>query len=107
MRDSIEVAEYCPSTLYMPNTFTPNGDGLNDIFIPVGKNISSVHLMIFDRWGGILFESNDPNVGWDGTYQGQLVKNDIYAWKLEYRFIDKNGVESLLQKEIGHVQVLR
>ena len=107
MQDSLEITEYCPSTLYMPNTFTPNGDGLNDIFIPVGKNISTMRLMIFDRWGGVVFESNDTTVGWDGTYQGEFIKNDVYAWKLEYRFMDNNGEESLIKKEIGHVQVLR
>lgn len=106
-RDSVAVTEYCPSTIYVPNTFTPNNDGLNDVFIPVGKNIGAMHLIVFDRWGEILFESDDPSMGWDGTFRGSYVKNDIYVWKLAYRFTDKDGNMGLPEERMGHIQVLR
>jgi gliding motility-associated-like protein len=107
-RDSAHVIEYCPSAIFIPNTFTPNGDGTNDIFIPVGKNIATMQLLIFDRWGNLLFETNDPASGWDGTYGGRVVENDIYVWRLSYRFLeDKNGTLGMEQEQLGHVQVLR
>ena len=108
MRDSVLVSEYCTSTIYVPNTFTPDGDGLNDVFIPVGKNIAAMQLLIFDRWGTLLFESNDPSMGWDGTYRNEVVKNDMYMWRLVYRFFDDEMGRLSPEKELmGHIQVLR
>jgi gliding motility-associated-like protein len=108
IRDSVLVSEYCPSAIYLPNTFTPNGDGLNDVFIPVGKNIATMQLLIFDRWGAVLFESNDPTIGWDGTYRNEVVKNDVYMWRLVYRFQeDVAGDLGMEQELMGHIQVLR
>lgn len=107
-RDSANVIEYCPSAIWVPNTFTPNGDGTNDIFLPVGKNIAKMHLYVFDRWGEMLFESDDPNVGWDGTYAGEVVKNDMYVWRLTYQFTeDKDGKLGFEQHQMGNIQVLR
>ncbi|HOY29143.1 MAG TPA: gliding motility-associated C-terminal domain-containing protein, partial [Flavobacteriales bacterium] len=106
-RDSAQVIEYCPSAIFIPNTFTPNGDGTNDIFIPVGKNIASMHLWVFDRWGNLMFESDDPTMGWDGTYGGAVVKNDMYVWRLAYKFQDKDGTIGMEQEQMGHIQVMR
>ncbi|MBL7954080.1 MAG: gliding motility-associated C-terminal domain-containing protein [Flavobacteriales bacterium] len=106
-RDSAQVIEYCPSAIFIPNTFTPNGDGTNDIFIPVGKNIATMHLWVFDRWGNLMFESDDPTMGWDGTYGGSVVKNDMYVWRLAYKFQDKDGTLGMEQEQMGHIQVMR
>lgn len=107
-QDSAQVIEYCPATIFVPNTFTPNGDGVNDIFLPVGKSIASLHFMVFDRWGELLFESNDLDTGWDGTYQGEVVKNDMYVWRMEYKFFtDQEGTVGFQQNQTGGVQVLR
>ena len=107
LRDSVQVSEYCPSALYVPNTFTPNGDGINDVFMPVGKNIAMMELQIYDRWGTMLFESRDPGIGWNGTYRGEVVKNDLYTWKIRYRHLeDPNGRMGMEQEQRGHVQVL-
>ena len=54
-------------TFFIPDAFSPDGDGLNDTFQPKGDRISSFNMKVFDRWGGILFESSDINYGWDGT----------------------------------------
>jgi gliding motility-associated-like protein len=69
-------------SIYVPNAFTPNGDGLNDIFQPKGYGIHQLSIMVFDRWGERLFSSNDIYKGWDGTYKGQPCKEDVYTWKL-------------------------
>ncbi|MDQ3100917.1 MAG: gliding motility-associated C-terminal domain-containing protein, partial [Bacteroidota bacterium] len=106
--DSIAVIEFCPSTIFAPNTFTPNNDGLNDHFIPIGNNIATMHLMIFDRWGTMIFQGDDLDVGWDGTYRGELVTDDIYVWRIKYRFLEnKNGKLGMEQEMTGHIQVLR
>ncbi|MEZ4737999.1 MAG: gliding motility-associated C-terminal domain-containing protein [Flavobacteriales bacterium] len=108
LRDSAQVIEYCPSAIFIPNTFTPNGDGTNDVFLPVGKNIAKMHMYVFDRWGNMLFESDDPTMGWDGTYAGEVVKNDMYVWRLRYQFLeDKDGTLGMEQEQLGHIQVLR
>ena len=104
---SIEVMEYCPSTIFAPNTFTPNGDGLNDRFMPVGRNIAKAQLSIFDRWGILMYYTEDLSAGWDGTYLGENVPDDTYVWRLSYRFSDGSGVLGMEQEQIGHVQVLR
>lgn len=108
LNDSIRVNEFCPSTIFIPNTFTPNGDGINDVFLPIGRNIAALEIRIFDRWGTLLFESNDPDIGWDGTYRGEIVKNDMYAWRMRYRFQEKSdGTLGREHQQLGHIQVLR
>jgi len=52
--------------LYTPNAFTPNGDGDNDVFLAIGKGVDSFEMQVFDRWGGIFFESSDIEYGWNG-----------------------------------------
>lgn len=107
VRDSAQVIEFCPATIFVPNTFTPNGDGLNDVFIPVGKNIADFTLRVFDRWGELLYETSDLNMGWDGTYRGALVKNDMYVWRMTYRFYtDEDGTIGFEQNQMGQIQVL-
>lgn len=89
-------------TFYIPNTFSPDGNGVNDIFYGYGTNIKNFKIRVFDRWGEELFYSNDIHNGWDGTYKGSLVKPDIYVWKAE--FYDYG---SKLHSLTGHVQVLK
>lgn len=69
--------------IFVPNSFTPNGDNLNDTFQPKGFGIKEYKMMVFNRWGEQVFASNDFNFGWDGTYKGNQVKDDIYVWKIE------------------------
>jgi gliding motility-associated-like protein len=106
--DSARVIEHCPATIFIPNTFTPNGDGVNDIFLPQGKSIATMVLRVFNRWGEQLFESDDPTLGWDGTYMDEIVPDDVYVWRLEYAFYtDKEGTIGFTQNQLGHIQVLR
>ena len=92
-------------TIYVPNAFSPDGDGLNDYFNPLGVGLEyeDYTLWIFNRWGELIFETSNPGFGWDGTYQGELVKNDVYVWKVKLK--DIGGTAS--QRLEGHVTVVR
>jgi gliding motility-associated-like protein len=70
---------------FLPNSFTPNGDGLNDSFFPVGDKISveNYSFKIFNRWGELIFSTKDFNEKWDGTYQNNALSSDAYIWKID------------------------
>ena len=70
---------------FLPNSFTPNGDGLNDSFFPVGDKVSieNYSFKIFNRWGELIFSTNDFNEKWDGTYQNNPLSSDAYIWKID------------------------
>lgn len=76
-------------TIYVPNAFTPNGDGANDAFLPsvLGIDPTSYSLFIADRWGIPVFTSDDPTVAWDGTFNngGELLPQDVYVWQIVAR----------------------
>jgi gliding motility-associated-like protein len=91
------------ATIYTPNTFTPNGDGLNDVFKPICTNISNLNWVVFDRWGLQLFQTNTIDQGWDGTYHGGKCQEDVYVYKLEYTDIPTNKAHSLS----GHINIVR
>lgn len=108
LRDSASVTEFCPPSLYVPNTFTPNGDGTNDVWMVSGKNIGHFDLNVFDRWGNVIFHSEHPDHGWDGQINGQPAPNDVYVWRMEYRFIEKvEGDQGVNKKQLGHVTIMR
>jgi gliding motility-associated-like protein len=71
-----------PVSIYIPSAFTPNGDGLNDTFGVKGEGIRDFHIMIFNRWGEVLFESTNPNKQWDGKFAGAKVEQGTYVYKL-------------------------
>ncbi|MBL8011760.1 MAG: gliding motility-associated C-terminal domain-containing protein [Flavobacteriales bacterium] len=108
LRDSVRVNEFCPASIYVPNTFTPNADGINDTWGPVGKNVATLELIVFDRWGGVLWQTNDPMDQWDGTAHGAEVPNEVYVWKMRYRFVDdEQGGVGMEQERMGHVTIIR
>ena len=91
---------------YVPNAFTPSGDASNETFLPIfttGFDEYDFNLLIFNRWGEILFESNNHQVGWDGTYGGKIVKEGTYIWKIEF----KTKYTGEHQVHHGHVNLLR
>ncbi len=77
---TIKVESYF--NIYIPNAFTPNGDELNDVFLPILRGTKFYTLSIFDRWGAKLFETNNTETGWDGSYKGEEAKQDVYVWKI-------------------------
>lgn len=84
--------------VFIPTGFTPNNDGKNDTFRVIGNNLSEAYLVVYNRWGEKIFESNDPAVGWDGTYQGKLQPPDAYGFYAEVtclgglRFVKKGNI---------------
>ena len=79
---SNEVEIIPQMSFYIPNTFTPNGDGLNDTFGIAGEALKEFRMQIFNRWGQMVFESGNPNERWDGTYQGDKVSEGVYVYKV-------------------------
>jgi len=75
----------CEPLLTVPNAFTPDQDGLNDVFLATGVNISSFNLQVYNRWGELLFESNDLAKGWDGRKGGIKCPSDVYVWMVSYQ----------------------
>ena len=95
-----------PVIYFIPNTFTPNGDEINNTFQPVftyGYDPQNYSFYVYNRWGELIFESHDTKIGWDGTFGDDLVQNDTYIWKLEF----KEKIEEYKHVETGHVNVLR
>jgi gliding motility-associated-like protein len=88
--------------LFIPDAFTPNGDGVNDIHYVYGGPLSSMKIIIFNRWGEKIFESTDQNFGWDGTYMGKLVNPGVYVYYFEGEPTDGSDVS---QK--GSITVIR
>lgn len=70
-------------SFYVPNTLTPNGDGINELFKGYGIGIDSYVLRVFNRWGELLFETNDLSEGWDGTYEGALCPQGSYVYAVD------------------------
>lgn len=104
LSDTIEVTgSIGEGNVYIPNSFTPNGDGLNDRFSGVGEDFTSFHLVIFNRWGELIFETRDPN-GWDGNYEGQRAESEVYVYVLSYtsactggKVVDRRGAVTLIR----------
>lgn len=109
VRDSINLStQICIDSfdIHVPNTFTPDGDGKNDKFLPLsaeGNEYDYYKFLIFNRWGQLIFESEKPGEGWDGMYKNEISKTDTYVWKIEY---SPKETTSKVQK-IGHVNLLR
>lgn len=88
--DHLTVFVVCKGgNLFIPNTFSPNGDGANDKFYPRGTGIALIKsFRVFDRWGEVVYErinfsANDASAGWDGTYKGQKLATDVYVYSCE------------------------
>jgi len=102
----------------LPNAFTPSLDGpsggvtggsatgsgsFNDVFLPVSKGVQEFNLQIFDRWGNLMFESNNKTIGWDGyTTNGKLVPQGVYVYKTVMRFVNGERIT-----RVGDVTVIR
>ena len=68
--------------VFFPNAFTPNGDGLNDVFLYTSLLVEQVDFTVYNRWGELLFQTNQLDVGWDGNYQGALAPQGTYLYKI-------------------------
>lgn len=88
--------------LYVPNAFTPNGDGINDTFQPKGRGIQKYNFTIYDRWGAIVFQTDDFTKGWDGTEKGKTLTDDVYTWR-----IYATDVNGKIKELTGFVDLIR
>jgi gliding motility-associated-like protein len=87
---------------FIPNSFSPNGDGNNDVFLVYGEHIKTIDLKIFNRWGELLFESENELTGWDGSYKGTIQNPGVYVYEVLITFLD----DTQLQKR-GSVTLIR
>jgi len=97
-QDRVSVFVLCNNAnVFMPNTFSPNGDGANDIFYPRGSGVFKIlNLKVFNRWGQMVYDrsninANDASVGWDGTYKGKALSPDVFVYVLQV-ICDNNSV---------------
>ncbi len=89
---------------YIPNSFTPNGDGLNDVFQVVGRGFAEYELTIFNRWGNVIFHSTDPNEVW----VGEGGESDFYAQNQAYNFVVRvKGFDTETIQRTGSIKILR
>ena len=103
MNDSIIVKYYTGPDIYVPNAFTPNNDGVNDIFRPVNVGISTLNYFnVYNRYGQLVFQTHQPHQGWDGYTYGRPAPTGTYIW--EVKGLDYTG-KSILKK--GTVELLR
>lgn len=94
----------CFPTLYIPTAFTPDGDEHNPIFNVKGSDLYSYQMQIFNRWGELLFVTEDLNIGWDGTYLGKLCPQGMYTYVVQYSYVQEIGETKVVR---GHFNLLR
>jgi gliding motility-associated-like protein len=88
--------------VYVPNTFTPDNNRYNNTFSISTINVKWIDMKIYNRWGELLFSTNDPEFEWDGTYKNKDIHDGTYVWKLKY--VTNTGIEHKLK---GHITILR
>jgi gliding motility-associated-like protein len=99
--DTVTV-EVVHCDIFIPNIFSPNGDGQNDVLYVRGQGIEQLTFVVYNRWGETVFETKDPNHGWDGTFKGKPAEAGVYVWHVEARLED--GLEV---RRSGNVMLTR
>ena len=87
--------------LFIPNSFTPNEDELNKIFKANADTLQDYEIWIYNRWGELIFYSDNIENGWDGSYEGRVCQNGVYAWRIQY------FCGEAIQVKIGTVTLIR
>ena len=88
--------------VFVPNAFSPNGDGHNDILYVHGLTLTNIDFAIYNRWGERIFATTDPNIGWDGTYKGKLCEPGVFVYYLTATCI---GGDQYVKK--GNITLMR
>ena len=104
-RDSVGLETIPPTEVFIPSSFTPNGDGINDLFGIKGANVVDYEMRVFDRWGNLVFHSSDPDKKWNGSYQDGSYNNQTttYNYLIKYRGIAEEDATEIT----GQVTVIR
>ena len=103
---TVSVTECDPLLYWVPNTFTPNGDEFNTMWGPVFNgpyDEQDFHLVVFNRWGNLIWESRDAAQRWNGHYAGRLVPDGVYTWVINFGLLASDDRKILH----GHVTILR
>ena len=92
----------CDTYIYIPNVFSPNDDGYNDVLFVRGSSIKGFNFRIYNRWGEIVFESTDITIGWDGTQKGKALNSGVFVYQLIY-----TDWQNIKQNKSGNVTLIR
>lgn len=99
----VKLVEVAPDfAFYVPDAFTPNDDGRNDVFVPVARGVKLYDFKIFNRWGELIFASTDLEQGWDGSFHSLACEQDVYVWKVVLTTVHGNT-----KTYAGHVTLVR
>jgi gliding motility-associated-like protein len=101
-KTEIKVISSCPASIYVPNVFSPNNDGSNDVFKAYITDVNTYNFKIYSRWGTLVFETTDFNESWDGTFEGTQAPNDAYIYLITYTGGD--GISGTIN---GNVTLIR
>ena len=101
---TVEIAPCLETSVYIPNSFTPDDNGINDVWFPVFTNVRAVRTVIVNRWGEVVFESEDLEPKWMGNWLGgdYYVPDGVYTYRIEANFVDVSA--KVFQ---GHITLLR
>ncbi|OJJ19198.1 hypothetical protein BKI52_20515 [marine bacterium AO1-C] len=102
LTDSIKVKALCAPVVYIPDAFSPNGDGNSDLFKVFGRYLAKIDIMVYNRWGTLVFMANDLNKGWDGQVNGELANGGVFRCKVIYT--GENGEKGQKQAMIHLVR---
>ena len=101
--DEITIVVETELEVHMPNIFSPNGDGINDVYYPIDLGaVRTATLQIFNRWGGIVFETRNIRSGWDGTFKGKELNPGVFIYHITGDFLDGNTFD-----KVGTVTLIR
>jgi gliding motility-associated-like protein len=108
LRDWVKVQEDCPSHVWLSNSFTPDGDGLNETWIIKGRSIETVEVLVYNRWGELIWEGHALGDFWDGTHMryANEVQQDVYVYHLKYTYVNIGGGQEA-KSRIGTITMLR
>lgn len=98
------ISEACE--IYVPNVFSPNGDALNDVFLPSSNcSFASFEMKVYSRWGSLVYSTNSATEGWNGASGGEPSPADVYAWVISYTFQPTDSLST--GKLSGDVALIR
>ncbi len=100
--DSVLVDEICDEMVYLPSSFTPDGDGINDFYLPVGAALQNWTMTVYDRWGLPIWTGNETTKGWDGRGETKQVSVGFYSYVLNYLTLDSKN-----SSRFGHIIIAR
>jgi gliding motility-associated-like protein len=100
--DTLTLEVQHNDVLYVPNVFSPNNDGENDVMYVRGTGFRSIYFTIYDRWGELVFETDDQSVGWDGTFRGKELDPAVFVYYVKAVFWDSKEI-----KQHGSITLVR